>query len=147
MFRGTTSHNIDPKGRIIVPARFRKLVQDNGGGLMVTRMDGSLWAYLYPEWEKVEQKILALSKTSETMRRFRRFFVGSATECRVDKQGRILIPPDLRLRANLTKEIMLVGQLDHFQIWDREQYEADNERFDLDLHSEEVRNEIAELGL
>jgi transcriptional regulator MraZ len=147
MFRGTTSHSIDPKGRIIVPARFRELVQQDGGGLIVTRMDGALRAYTYPNWEKVEQKILDLPTTSDSMRRFRLFFIGSATDCRVDKQGRFLIPPDLRLRVNLTKEIMLVGQLNHFQIWDRERYEADNEQFELEVLNEEVRNEIAELGL
>ena len=73
--------------------------------------------------------------------------MGSATDCRIDKQHRILIPPDLRARANITKEIMLVGQLDHFQIWDRKKYEAEDEQFDFDLQREEVRNEIAELGL
>ena len=147
MFRGTTSHTIDSKGRLIIPARFRDLVQQGGGGLMVTRMDGALWAYTYPNWDKVESKILNLSSTSDTLRRFRRFFVGSATDCRSDRQGRILIPPDLRVRANLVKDIMLVGQLDHFEIWAREKWDDEHARLEDEMKNEEVRNEIAKLGL
>jgi MraZ protein len=147
MFRGATAHTLDDKGRIVIPARFRDAIKQNGGGVMVTRMDGALWAYTYPEWDKVEEKLMAQTVTSAAMRRFRRFFIGSATDCRCDKQGRILISPELRQRAGLQRDLMLVGQLDHFEIWDKALYEADDEQLERDMKDEEVRNEIAALGL
>jgi len=126
MFRGSSFHTLDAKGRIIVPARFRDIIRANGDGIMVSRMDSCLLAYTFPEWHQIESRILALSEKSETMRRFRRVFVGGAFECTTDKQERILIPPTLRQYAELDKEIVLVGVLDHFEIWSRENWDSEN---------------------
>lgn len=147
MFRGTTKHTIDSKGRLIVPKRFRNFIKKNGGGLMVTGFEGALRAYTYPKWNEVETKMMAQSRTTAAMRRFRRHFLGAATECPADRQHRILVPPNLRQRACLKHQVVLVGQLEHFEIWDRENFEADSEIFDSDLDGEEVRDEIADLGL
>ncbi len=148
MFRGSSFHNLDAKGRLIVPTRFRDVInQSRVGGLMVSKMDGALFCYIFEEWQKIEERILNLAVKSENMRRFRRIFIGGAFECLIDKQGRILIPPTLRQDAGLNKEVVLVGVLDHFEIWSRESWLAEHEMLHADLKDEEIRNEIAALGL
>ena len=147
MFRGSSFHTLDAKGRIIVPARFRDIIRANGDGVMVSRMDSCLLAYTFPEWHQIESRILALSEKSETMRRFRRVFIGGAFECTCDKQERVLIPPSLRQYAGLDKEIVLVGVLDHFEIWSRDNWDRENTHMEEDMTKEVVRNEIAKLGL
>lgn len=148
MFRGSSVHSLDAKGRIIIPSRFRDVIRaGSGDALMITRMDNSLFAYTLNEWSKVENRILALAEKSDYMRRFRRVFVGGAFECNCDKQGRVLIPPTLRNYAKLEKEIVLVGVLEHFEIWSKENWENENEAMEKDLLKEDVRNEISRLGL
>jgi MraZ protein len=148
MFRGSSFHTIDSKGRIIIPARFRDVIKADGqNGLMVSRMDQGLVAYTFSEWFKIESRILSLAEKSESMRRFRRVFIGGAFECNCDKQDRILIPPILRQYAEFEKEVVLVGVLDHFEIWARENWEKENLNLEKDMKKEDVRNEIAKLGL
>ena len=148
MYRGSSFHTIDVKGRIIIPKRFRDVISDrNGHRLMVSRMDRSLVVYALREWEKIESKILSLAEKNDNMRRFRRVFIGGAFECVWDKQDRILVPPTLRGYAGLDKEIVLVGVLDHFEIWSRENWDKENATMEKDMKKEEVRNEIAKLGI
>ena len=148
MYRGSSFHTIDVKGRIIIPKRFRDVISDRDGPrLMVSRMDRSLVVYALREWEKIEAKILSLAEKNDNMRRFRRVFVGGAFECVWDKHDRILIPPTLREYAGLDKEIVLVGVLDHFEIWSRENWDKENATMEKDMKKEEVRNEIAKLGI
>jgi len=124
------------------------VIRDGGGDtVMITRMDKSLFAYALDEWGRIEEKILALAEKSDAMRRFRRVFVGGAFECVCDKQGRVLIPPTLREYAQLEKEIILVGVLDHFEIWSKDNWEKENQLMESDMLKEEVRNEISRLGL
>ena len=148
MFRGSSFHTIDSKGRIIIPARFRDVIKtQESNGVMVSRMDGGLVAYTYDEWRNIETRILSLAEKSENMRRFRRVFIGGAFECACDKQDRILIPQNLRQYAELDKEIVLVGVLDHFEIWSRKSWDRENIHLEKDMKKEDVRNEIAKLGL
>jgi len=148
MFRGSSFHTIDSKGRIIIPARFRDVIKAQGSnGVMVSRMDGALVAYPYDEWRKIETRILSLAEKSENMRRFRRVFIGGAFECSCDKQDRILIPQNLRQYAEIDKEIVLVGVLDHFEVWSRKSWDRENTHLEKDMKKEDVRNEIAKLGL
>jgi len=148
MFRGCSFHTIDAKGRIIIPARFRDVIKAGGAeGVMVSRMARCLVAYALEEWRKIETRILSLAEKSESMRRFRRVFLGGAFECTCDRQERILIPPTLRQYAVLDKEIVMVGVLDHFEIWSRENWEQENQHMEDDMKQEDVRNEIAKLGL
>jgi MraZ protein len=148
MFRGSSQHTIDTKGRIIIPSRFRDQIHNGAGnGVMVSQMDQCLVAYPFDEWAKIEDKILHLSERSDLMRRFRRVFVGGAFECFCDKQDRILIPPTLRQYAALEKEIVLVGVLNHFEIWSNNRWELENTGLDQDLQNEAFRREIAQLGL
>ena len=148
ILRGYSYHTIDPKGRIIVPARFRDSITASGtNALMISRMDRCVVAYTLPEWQKIENRILALVEKSETMRRFRRVFIGGSFECPCDRQSRILIPPSLRRYAAIDKEIVMVGVLDHVEIWSRENWDQENLTMDADMQKEDVRNEIARLGL
>lgn len=115
--------------------------------MMITRMDKCLFGYTLNEWSKIEERILSLAEKSEALRRFRRVFVGGAFECACDKQGRVLIPPSLRQYAALEREIVLVGVLDHFEIWSKDNWETENQLLEDDMMKEEVRNEISKLGL
>ena len=148
MFRGSFFHTIDSKGRIIIPSKFRDIIKaQESNGVMISRIDGGLVAYTYDEWRNIETRILSLAEKSENMRRFRRVFIGGAFECTCDKQDRILIPQNLRQYAELEKEIVLVGVLDHFEIWSRQSWDRENIHLEKDMKKEEVRNEIAKLGL
>ncbi len=148
-FRGASDHTIDEKGRIIIPVRFRHVLDKLGGdGVVVSRMDKTLFVYSYDRWSEVEEKIDSQAEKSETMRRFRRFFIGNAAECPWDKQWRVLVPPELRNYAALEKDITLVGVTDHFEIWNQEKWKSENSRMEeVDMKQEEVRNEIAKIGL
>ena len=148
MFRGTSLHTIDEKGRIIIPARFRDVIKANSSeGVMVSGKDKHLLAFTYEEWRKIEANILAQAQKSDSIRRFIRFFIGAASGCNCDKQDRILVPPNLREYAGLQHDIVLVGVLDHFEIWSKQNYESEFQVFEDDLQKEEVRNEIARLGV
>jgi len=148
MFRGSSFHTIDPKGRIIIPSRFREIIKESDiDGVMVSRMDGCLYAYAFEEWRRIEARIQALAEKSDSMRRFRRVFIGGAFECLSDKQERILVPQALRLYSQLDKDIVLVGVLDHFEIWSRDSWDKENMDMESDMKKEDVRNEIAKLGL
>ena len=148
MFRGSSLHTIDAKGRLIIPSRFRDVIRANGGErVMISQMDGCLVVYPFEDWRRIETRILQMAQKSEQMRRFRRVFIGGAFECACDKQERVLIPPLLRESAGLEKDVALVGVLDHFEIWSREAWEEEKLNLEKDLKLEEVRNEIASLGL
>ena len=148
MFRGSSVHTIDEKGRVIIPSRFRDLIRASGtDSVMITRLDNCLYAYPLDKWRQIEDRIVALSETSDTVRSFRRFFVGGAFECNCDKQGRVLIPPTLRTYAGLGREIILVGSLEHFEIWSQERWETADKEMEAALQDEGVRNDIAKLGL
>ncbi len=148
MFRGSSFHNLDTKGRLIIPARFRDAVkQSSVDGIMVSKMDGALFGYTFEQWHKIEERILSLAVKGENMRRFRRIFIGGAFECLIDKQARILIPPSLRQYAGLNKEVVLVGVLDHFEIWSREKWVQEDDQFQDDVKNGDMRNEVARLGL
>jgi MraZ protein len=148
MFRGSSFHTIDTKGRIIIPARFREKIAEGGGdGVMVTCMDRALFAYPYNEWSRIEGRILALAEKSTAMRRFRRVFIGGAFDCPCDRQGRVLIPPSLRQYAAIEKEIVIVGVLEYFEIWSRANWEQEHLNLDEDLQQEEVLKEISKLSL
>ncbi|RUO23516.1 cell division/cell wall cluster transcriptional repressor MraZ [Aliidiomarina iranensis] len=121
MFRGATSINLDDKGRLAIPARYRNLLSLDCEGKMVCTVDNKqpcLLLYPLPEWQVIEQKLASLSSMNPVERRLQRLLLGYAEDCDMDKNGRLLIAPPLRQFANLTKKLMLVGQLNKFEIWD-----------------------------
>lgn len=148
MFRGSSYHTVDEKGRFAIPARFRDVLRASGfDGIMASRLDGCLMAYTMEEWGKIENRILSLAERSDSMRRFRRVFIGEAASCPCDKQGRVLVPPTLRQYGELDRDIVMVGVLDHFEIWARKKWDQESVGLEDDMKQEEVRNQIAQLGL
>ncbi|MET3698086.1 division/cell wall cluster transcriptional repressor MraZ [Bacillus oleivorans] len=136
MFMGEYHHNIDQKGRIIIPARFR---EDLGEAFVLTRgLDQCLFGYPEQEWKAMEDKMKGLPLTKKDARAFTRFFFSGASECEIDKQGRINIPQTLLQYAKLEKECVVVGVSSRIEIWSKPVWE---EYFAL---SEESFSEIAE---
>ena len=130
MFMGSYSHSLDPKGRLIIPAKIR---EELGEEFIMTRgQDNCLTAYPMAEWKRLLDAIERLPKfTNEAATRMRRATFGNGTVIEVDKQGRILIPAGLRKTAGLTKDVTLVGVDNHLEIWDSEKWDAYNESVDL----------------
>ena len=121
MFRGITAINLDPKGRITMPTRYRERLNDDSSGELVVTIDTEVTCLLlYPlrEWEAIERKIEALPSFNPMTRRIQRLLIGHATEVELDGNGRILLPPLLREYAKLDKHVMLVGQGKKFEVWD-----------------------------
>jgi MraZ protein len=121
MFRGVTGINIDPKGRIVVPTRYReRLQEDSRGNIVVTIDTEERCLLLYPltAWEEIESKLAKLPSFNPHARRIQRLLIGHATEVEMDSHGRILIQPLLREYAGLNKLAMLVGQGNKFELWD-----------------------------
>jgi len=120
MFRGANAINLDSKGRLTIPTRYRQSLLDDCQGQLVCTIDTSqncLLLYPLPEWEEIELKLSKLSSTNPQERRLQRLLLGYAMEGEMDKSGRILLAPTLRQHAALDKQIMLVGQLNKFEIW------------------------------
>lgn len=145
MFMGEYQHSIDPKGRIIIPARFR---EELGTDYVLARgLDRCLFAYTLEAWKVLTEKLAQIPFTNAEMRSFNRHFFGGASPAEVDKQGRSLIPPNLREYAALNKDIVIIGVSSRFEIWDKgawikyseeaaESYEANAEKltgFDLGI--------------
>ena len=146
-FHETSFNTMDAKGRIAIPVRFRDAVRHFGDKLVLTGLDQALNAYPPEVWTTIEARVNAMLETTPSMRRFRRQFIGKAVICRTDKQSRILVSPTLRDYAGLEKEIVIVGQLDHFQIWARDRYEKDSEQAELDVLTPELSAQISKLRL
>lgn len=118
---GEFNHNIDLKGRIIVPSKFRDGL---GESFVVTRgLDKCLFAYPMDEWKILEDKLKKLPLTKKDARAFTRFFFSGAVECEVDKQGRINIPQPLRNYAALEKECVVIGVSNRIEFWAEEKWE------------------------
>ena len=141
MFMGEYNHTIDAKGRLIIPSKFREMLGDE---FVVTKgLDGCLFVYDNNEWSAFEEKLKSLPLTNKDARQFVRFFLAGATLAEVDKQGRILVPVNLREFAGLEKEVVLVGVASRVEIWSRTRWENAASYDDV----EEIAEHMAELGL
>ncbi len=120
MFMGEYHHNIDDKGRLIIPAKFREGLGDE---FIVTRgIENCLFAYSKKDWEKIVEKLESLPFTKKDARSFNRFFLSGATNAEVDKQGRINITSPLISYANIKKECVIIGVGDRLEIWSLEDW-------------------------
>jgi MraZ protein len=121
-FRGEYYQSIDPKGRIILPAKFREVLsQRYDQNLIITKhLDKCLMAFPVAEWIVKESELKRLPTGRRDVRMLKRFYMASASECSLDRQGRIVIPPSLKQFANLEKNVVIAGAIDHFEIWERE---------------------------
>ncbi|UAA38097.1 division/cell wall cluster transcriptional repressor MraZ [Paraneptunicella aestuarii] len=140
MFRGANAISLDTKGRVTVPTRYRQLLLDDCQGQLVCTIDikqPCLLLYPLPEWEEIEQKLSRLSSMNPAERRLQRLLLGYAMEGEMDKNGRFLLSAPLRQHANLGKDIMLVGQLNKFEIWSTEAW---NQQVQADIEAEQNAN-------
>lgn len=146
MFRGRFEIAIDGKGRINIPSRFRDVLGErNDERLIITNFDNCLVAYPFNEWFELEKKASRLSMMRREVKAFLRFFVSGATECSLDKQGRVLIPPVLREYAGLEKELVIIGQLNKIEIWSKERWD---EELSISKDIFEENNEaLSDLGI
>ncbi len=143
MFMGEYSHTVDPKGRLIIPAKLRESLGDS---FVITKgLDGCLFIYTNEEWKKIEEKFREIPLTTKDARKFSRFFFAGACQTELDKQGRTNIPQTLREFAGLEKDVVLVGVLDRVEIWDKDRWQNSNTYDEKDM--DDVAEHMAELGL
>lgn len=120
MFMGSHSHNIDSKGRVIIPAKMREQL---GEQFVITRgFEECVAVYSMGEWEKVMERLSQLPSTQKSARRLKRMFLSYAVEVEPDKQGKVIIPSVLREMAHIDKEVLVVGQENHIEIWNAESW-------------------------
>ncbi len=143
MFIGEYEHNVDAKGRVIMPAKLR---EDIGDKFIITKgLDGCLFAYSQTEWANFEEKLKALPLAQKNARNFVRFFLSGAVECEIDKQGRFLIPANLREHANLDKEIVIIGVGTRLEIWNRQTWQDYSS--DENISADEIAENMTMLGI
>ena len=122
MFMGEFQHNIDDKGRVIIPAKFR---DELGDLFVITRgLDKALFVYPLDEWKIIEEKLKTLPFTKADAHKFTRFFFSGAVESEIDKQGRVIIPNNLRNYAFLTKECVVIGVSNRIEIWSKDYWDT-----------------------
>jgi MraZ protein len=126
VFRGSSNLTLDVKGRLLVPARHRDTLLERCGGHLVITADPDLCLLLYPlpEWELIQQKLSALSNIDQRVRRLQRQLTGQAVDTQMDAAGRLLVSPELRDYAQLKRDVMLVGQDNKLELWDRDAWKA-----------------------
>lgn len=125
MFKGTYRHRIDGKGRLPVPAPFRRALQAQGAGsLVVTVLDQCLAAYAPQEWARLEGQLAALPAFNRQVKALTRVLASRAVDCDLDVQGRILLPAALRQAAGLAREAVVIGALGRFEIWAPESWDS-----------------------
>ena len=144
MFRGVNTINLDAKGRMAMPARYRDQLQGQCGGHLVATIDTSARCLLlYPvhEWEEIQRKIESLPSFNPTSRRVQRLLIGHATDLELDNSGRILLPQALREYAGLQKHVALIGQGKKLELWDLDTWTSQREQW---LSESETEGEIPE---
>lgn len=143
MFIGEYEHTVDAKGRVIMPAKLR---EDIGETFIVTKgLDGCLFAYSQTEWSNFEEKLKTLPLTNKNARDFVRFFLAGAIECEIDKQGRFLIPSNLRGFASLEKDVVIIGVGTRIEIWDKTQWNSHSS--EENLSADEIAENMTMLGI
>ena len=143
MLIGEFEHSLDAKGRLIMPAKLRESL---GEKFVLTKgLDGCLFAFSIDEWTNFEDKLKALPLSNRNSREFTRFFLSGATECEIDKQGRFLIPGNLRDVANLIKDCSIIGVGTRIEIWDKEKWNQYNS--DENMSVEDIAENMTNLGI
>ncbi|NFU37304.1 division/cell wall cluster transcriptional repressor MraZ [Clostridium botulinum] len=142
MFIGEYNHGLDPKNRIIIPAKFR---EELGKNFVLTKgLDGCLYVYPKSQWEVLQKKLETLPLTNKNARAFVRFFFSGAHELELDKQGRTLIPQNLLEYGQIQKEIVSIGVSNRIEIWSKKKWEEyNNSNIDYDS----IAEQMSELGI
>lgn len=151
MFRGVSVLNLDVKGRLAIPARYRERLQLCCDSHLVVTVDRDRCLLIYPEptWIEIERKLDQLPSFNEDARKLQRLYIGHAQEVDMDGQGRVLLPPGLRRFASLDKRVALVGQGKKFELWDEETWNGNCDDWlnDTDLSQLESSPDIASLNI
>lgn len=143
MFLGEFEHTIDDKGRVAIPARFREELSE---GLVLTRgFDQCLQAFPQHAWRPLAERISKMSMGSQEARNLRRLIFSGAAEVEVDRQGRILIPQNLREYAGLAEQVVIAGMDTYFELWSSERWNGVLE--DLDNSASVIAQQLADLGI
>jgi MraZ protein len=143
MLLGEYNHNLDPKGRMAMPAKFRDKL---AAGAIITRgIDNCLFVFANAEWEELAKKLMALPLAQANSRAFVRLMMAGATDVAVDAQGRILVPDYLRKYAGLKKEVVVAGLYNRIEIWDRDAWQSYKTK--TESSSEEIAEKLGELGI
>jgi len=143
MLIGEFKHNLDQKGRVSIPAKFREKFAE---GLILTRgIDQCVFGFPKPEWEKVVNKITNLPLSQANARAFARLMLSGAFEAEIDNQGRVLIPEVLRKYAHLEKKVVIVGMHNRIEIWDDKKWEEYKKQ--SEENSEEIAERLSDLGI
>ena len=143
MLLGEYKHNLDTKGRLAVPSKFREKLLT---GAIITRgLDNCLFVFANKEWELLAQKLIALPLSQANSRAFVRLMLAGASDVFLDSQGRILIPDYLRNYAGLKKETVVAGLYNRIEIWDKESWEKYKQK--TESASEEIAEKLGELGI
>ncbi|MDR3564953.1 MAG: division/cell wall cluster transcriptional repressor MraZ [Negativicutes bacterium] len=143
MFMGEYSHTIDNKGRLIFPAKFRENLGDN---FIATKgLDGCLFVYTQEEWAILEGKLKQLPLAKPEARAFVRFFFAGAAELEADKQGRVLLPTNLREHARLDKDVIVIGVSSRIEIWSKEAWDEYNNQIGPEVAK--IAENLVDLGI
>lgn len=143
MFIGTHYHNLESKGRLAIPAPFRKELQS--GGILTRGLDGCLFLFPASYWNTLSEKLALLPLTNQKARNFTRLLVQSAATLDLDSQGRTLISEKLRQTINLKKHTVIAGALTRVEIWDQDTY---HQHIDvIEKQSDEIENSLSDLGI
>jgi MraZ protein len=145
MLKGRYEHTIDEKGRVSIPSKFREILTSHYTDVLVLTNDIEPCLVAYPllVWQEFEKKLSELPQFNEAVRNLKRFYISGATECPIDKQGRIMVPDSLRKYASISENVIIVGQVKTIEIWAREKW---NEVFDKSRTSFDTKA-LADLGL
>ena len=149
-FRGINSINLDVKGRMAIPKKYREGISDASDNQLVATIDlhsPCLLIYTLDEWEVIERKLMALPNVDPQARLYQRLLLGHASEMEVDSQGRILIPSLLREHAKIDKPAILLGQGNKFELWSQEAWDASRPEMLESVVSSEVSESLASLSL
>lgn len=147
-FSGKYYNSLDPKGRLIIPAPFRDILSSiHSSKLIITNdvFDRCLCAYPVNEWQTLIDEVSQKPQTSDAVKYFMRRVIGSAVECEIDKQGRVLVSSALRVDAGLNSEVVLLGLGTRIEIWDKKEFDGVADPSKIDKQS--FKEEFANLGL
>jgi len=147
-FSGKYYYTVDPKGRIIIPAPFREIISSNySSKLYITNAPFDKCLYVYPleEWNKLQEQVRTKPRSDEAIRFFLRRVIASAIEIEMDKQSRVLIPAALREDANINTNVVVVGQIERIELWDRNEWDVLFDPAKIDKKS--IEEKLAAYGL
>ena len=147
MFLGRFQHTVDSKGRVSIPIKFRETLADRYEEKLIvtTDLDQCLVAYPVEEWQLMQEKVKTIPAMQQEVKDWLRFFYSGAVECPLDRQGRILLSPNLREYARITKEIVMLGIFNKIEIWDAKRWKEKESQ--MPQNSEKIGAALSGLGL